>query len=142
LDVRDAARQLYAVPFVIIGPRSQVSLDGADEPLLEELPRRYGLRTPRCDYLWANFYGDPCLTTVEEVCALRDELLMLRMAHAHAQGDLLARARKVFARDEMVRARILERLLQDDPVLRKCDEMVALCHEAIAAGVGLACSSD
>lgn len=127
---------------MIIGPQSRVALDGADEPLLEELPRRYGLRTPRCDYLWDNFYGDPCLTTVEEVSGLRDELLMLRRAHARAQGDALARKRKVFARDEEVRARIVEGLLEDDPVLLKCDELVAVCHEAIAAGVGLTCSSD
>lgn len=127
--------------FVIIGPRSQVALDDADQPLLEELPRRYKLNTPRCDYLWDSFYGDPCLAT-EEVSGLRDELLMLRVAHARAQGDALARARKVFARDEAVRAQILEHLLKDDPVLLKCDELVALCDEAIAAGVGLTCSSD
>jgi hypothetical protein len=41
-----------------------------------------------------------------------------------------------------VRARIVEGLLADDPVLRKCDEIVAVCHEAIAAGAGLSCSSD
>ena len=128
--------------FVIVGPRSQVFIDGLNEPLLAELPRRYGLRTPRCDYLWERFYGDPRLGSPAEVALLRAEIEALRAAHARQRGDELARARKVTTQDAAVRARILDSLLAGDPVLRKCDELIAVCDEAIAAGQGLVCSSD
>lgn len=128
--------------FVIAGPRSQVCIDGVDEPLLGQLPRRYGLRTPRCDYLWERFYADPRLGSPAEVALLRAEIEALRAAHARQRGDALARERKVTTQDPAVRARILESLLTGDPVLRKCDELIAVCDEAIAAGQGLVCSSD
>jgi hypothetical protein len=128
--------------FVILGPRSQVCIDGVDEPLLAELPRRYGLRTPRCDYLWERFYSDPRLGSPEEVALLRGEIEALRATHARRRGDEVARERKVTAQDPAVRARILGSLLAGDPVLRKCDQLIAICDEAIAAGQGLACSSD
>jgi hypothetical protein len=128
--------------FVIAGPRSQVCIDGVDEPLLAELPRRYGLSTPRCDDLWERFYGDPQLGSPAEVAVLRAEIEALRAAHARRRGDELARERKVTTQDPAVRARILESLLAGDPVLRKYDEIVAVCDEAIAAGQGLVCSSD
>jgi len=128
--------------FVLASTRSQVCIDGADEPLLAELPRRYGLRTPRCDYLWERFYGDPRLGSPEEVALLRAEIEALRAAHARRRGDELARERKVTTQDPAVRARILGSLLAGDPVLRKCDELIAICDEAIAAGQGLVCSSD
>jgi len=128
--------------FVIASTRSQVCIDGVDEPLLGELPRRYGLRTPRCDYLWERFYGDPQLGSPAEVALLRAEIEALRAAHARRRGDELARERKVAAQDPAVRARILGSLLAGDSVLRKCDELIALCDEAIAAGQGLVCSSD
>jgi hypothetical protein len=128
--------------FVIAGPRSQVFIDGADEPLLGQLPRRYGLCTPRCDYLWERFYDDPQLGSPAEVELLRAEIAALRTAHARQRGDELAREHKVTAHDPAVRARILESLLAGDPVLRKCDELIAVCDEAIGAGQGVACSSD
>ncbi len=128
--------------FVIVGPRSQVCIDGVDEPLLGELPRRYGLSTPRCDYLWDRFYADPRLGSPAEVALLRGELEALRAAHAQRRGDELARERGVTTRDPAVRARILGSLLAGDAVLRKCDELIATCDEAIAAGQGLVCSSD
>jgi len=128
--------------FVIIGPRSQAALDSQDEALLHELPRRYGLRTPRCDYLWDRSYADPRLASVDEVSALGEEMRELRAAHARARAAELTRTRKIKARDEAVRSRIVEELLADDPVLRKCDEIVAVCRDAVAAGAGLSCSSD
>jgi hypothetical protein len=81
--------------FVIAGPHSQVCIDSVDEPLLGQLPQRYGLRTPRCDYLWERFYDDPRIGSPAEVALLRAEIEALRAAHARHRGDELARERKV-----------------------------------------------
>jgi hypothetical protein len=84
--------------FVIASTRSQVCIDGVDEPLLAELPGRHGLRTPRCDYLSERFYGDPQLGSPAEVALLRAEIEALRAVHAQRRHqsamDLTVRRRR------------------------------------------------
>lgn len=128
--------------FELVGPASRVVIDAGDEALFSTLPRRYGLATPRCDSLWVRFYDDPCLDSAAEVEQLGDEIAALRAAHVQARSAELVRERRIHARDEQVRRRILDGLLAGDPVLCKCDEIIALCREAVVAARGLVCSSD
>ena len=128
--------------FYLIGPRSDVAIEARDERIFWEIPSRYSLTTPQCDFIWDAFYRSPSLSSPEQVAALRDEIQTIRTAYEADRRRILQKERKVHSKDPAVVDRILGTLLSDDPVLRKCDELLALCDEASSAGEGLSSSSD
>ncbi len=73
---------------------------------------------------------------------LRAELTAIRKAHLCQRRDALRRERGVRAKDEAVANRILEPMLAGEPWLRKLDELIAVCDDAIAQRSGLTSSSD
>lgn len=128
--------------FYFNGPRSDVAIESKDEQIISELPRRYALTTPQCDFLWDAFYKSPQLSSPEQVGALRAEIETIRAAYEADRKRILKKERNVHSKDPAVVDQVLGGLLSDDPVLLKSDELLALCDETIEAGEGLSCSSD
>lgn len=128
--------------FCIIGADKHVIIGDDDQQIFSELPRKYGLSTPVIDELWARFYADPRLSSSLQVAQLRAEIDAVRSAHLNQRREAVARQRKIRAQDPAVVALIADKLLVEEPVLSKCDEIIALCATAMAKNEGLRCSSD
>ncbi|MCC6995274.1 MAG: hypothetical protein IT370_11750 [Deltaproteobacteria bacterium] len=118
-----------------------VSIAARDEHIVFELPAQLTVVAPRLAELGQHFY-DSFRVAPENVPALATEIDLLRTAYLRQRGEVVAREKKVHARDPAVRARMIEGLLAADPTLGKLLELAALCQRAAALGEELLCEGD
>ncbi len=118
-----------------------VAIAARDAHLLFELPAQLGVVAPRLAQLGEHFY-ESLRVAPELVPALAAEVAAMRKAYLEQRGEVVARSRKVHARDPAVRARMIEGLLADDPTMVKLLELDALCQRAVALGEEILCEGD
>jgi hypothetical protein len=117
-----------------------VSLDDLEERLLG-LFDELGVHTSEFRKLRDHLYQDPALAPAQ-VVVLKRELGELRERYRAFRKETLRRDRKVRATTEAVARDILERLMLDDRMLAKLDELLALCAIAVEARASILGHSD
>jgi hypothetical protein len=117
-----------------------VSLDDLEERLLG-LFDELGVHTSEFCKLRDHLYQDPALAPAQ-VVVLKRELGELRERYRAFRKETLRRDRKVRATTEAVARDILERLMLDDRMLAKLDELLALCAIAVEARASILGHSD
>jgi hypothetical protein len=110
-----------------------------EDTLLEQLPKRLGVKARLWFQLLCEYYDNPRLIP-ELILELLQETRELRTRLI----EELARQHQVRAKDPAVRAQLVLQLLaaSPPPELAVLDELMILCDEAIAAGDGLRGFSD
>jgi hypothetical protein len=136
-----ARRTSEAMAFLMSTGDAEVVIGDDHEKIFGELPSRFGLRTPQCDYLWDAFYRDPQLGP-PQVRQLREDLAAVRMAYLEERKGVLKRERRVRAKDPAVTEQIIAGFLAEDPIVKKCDELLRMCDHAAEANEAIRCSSD
>lgn len=127
--------------FDIQGPTLQAAIGDDGEHVVARLPAELGVAAPQCDRIWAQFYGNLVLGGAE-LAQWRTELQALRAGWAQRRRAELIRDRGVRAADPAVVDRIVTPMLAGDRTLAICDELIAVCDDALSAGVGLRCTGD
>jgi hypothetical protein len=114
------------------GPRSTVIFGEEHEPLLSSLPETLCLRTPVFDLLRRERYCDEITISLADVEALkRDALAIFDAYKARRRAELLSERPELRGEDDRTIRRTLSPLLKQDRLLRKCEEVVALCDDAL-----------
>jgi hypothetical protein len=125
----------------VYGPTRHAAIDDDGEPIVARLPGELGVIAPQCDRIWAQFYAGPHLGAAD-VALWRAELVSIRAAWERRRRAELIAERQITARDPAVAERILGPMLASDRILVICDELIAVCDDALNAGAGLRLMSD
>jgi hypothetical protein len=125
----------------VVGPTRRAAIAGDGEHVIARLPAELEIAAPICARIWERFYGAPGLT-LDEVRGWRAELAAVRAAWETGRRAELVRERRINAQDPAVVARIVAPMLAGERTLVVCNELIAVCDDAVAAGVGLELWSD
>ncbi|MBA3395241.1 MAG: hypothetical protein H0T89_21515 [Deltaproteobacteria bacterium] len=125
----------------IHGPTRHTAITDDGEHIVSTLPAALGLVTPICDRIWDRFYAGPSLGAAE-VAAWKEELIAIRAAWALRRRVALVSERRIRATDPKVIEQIVAPMLAQDRTLTICDELLAVCDDALVARSGLRFVSD
>lgn len=119
---------------------NRVELDNGDEAIFDRLPED-GSGFSMLRQLQYKFYGNMTID-VSKLPQFRREIIQILREWKDELAPLVIKQRRITARDVELRESILDRLLKEDALVAKLEEVLRLVDESLEAGEAIECIGD